>query len=336
MSEDLTGLRIGLLGAARITGRAVADPARRTGHRLVVVAARDEGDARAFAAEHGVERVAASYEDLLADPEVEVVYNPLPNGLHAEWNLRAIRAGKHVLGEKPFAANGPEARRVADAARSAGTVVMEAYHYAFHPVMRRVLEVVASGEIGTVRHVEATLVIPDPGPDDPRWSLRLAGGALMDLGCYGLHAVRQLGGQAGGEPRVRAARARQHPGSPGVDAWLHASLDYPDGATATCFTSMDGPDVVMELSVVGTQGRVHAPRFVLPHEDDRVVVATADRVRTEHLGVRSSYDYQLDVLTRAVRRGTPPPLDLTDAVRTMELLDAAYVAAGLGPRPCSS
>jgi predicted dehydrogenase len=133
-------LRIGILGAARIAGKAIAEPAKLTGARLVAVAARDSDRAEAFAAEHGVERVHASYDDVINDPEVEAIYNPLANGLHGPWNLKAIAAGKHVLTEKPSASNATEAAQVRDAARERGVTVMEGFHYLFHPVTRRLQE----------------------------------------------------------------------------------------------------------------------------------------------------------------------------------------------------
>ena len=331
----MSPLRIGLLGAAGISANAVTGPAARGGHRLVVVAARDAGRAQVFADEHRVERVAASYDDVLTDPEVDLVYNPLANGLHAAWNIRALEAGKHVLSEKPFAANGQEARRVAEVARTSPGFVMEAFHYSFHPVMQRVLEIVASGEIGTLRHVDSTMITPAPGADDPRWSLELAGGALMDLGCYSLHAMRLLGAHAGGEPQVVSARGVERAGAPGVDEWVQAELAFPSRASGRSFTSMAGPEVLMELTVVGSVGRVTAANFVLPHTDDRVEVTTDAGTRTEHLGTRTSYDYQLDVVAEAIDHGTAPPLDVGDAVATMDLIDATYVAAGFAPRPSS-
>jgi predicted dehydrogenase len=331
----MSALRIGLLGAANISGNAITGPATRGDHRLVVVAARDVDRARTFAAAHGVERVAATYDEVLTDPEVDLVYNPLANSLHAGWNIRALEAGKHVLSEKPFAANGAEARRVAEVARNSAGLVMEAYHYAFHPVMRRVLEIVASGEIGSVRHVDSTMVIPAPEDDNPRWSLDLAGGALMDVGCYSLHAMRLVGASAGGEPRVVAARGVERPGHPCVDEWIQGELAFPGGASGRFFTSMAGPGIVMELTVVGSTGRVTAANFVLPHTDDRVEVTTEAETRTEHLGTRASYDYQLDALARAIADGSAPLLDVDDAVATMDLVDATYVAAGFDPRPSS-
>ena len=195
-------LRIGVLGAARIAALAIVDPAHATGDRLVAVAARDRRRAEAFAATHGVERVLETYAEVVADPEVEVVYNPLANGLHGPWNLAAVAAGKHVLTEKPSASNAEEAGEARDAATAAGVTFLEGFHYLYHPVTRRLHELLATGELGQLRHVEVDMVIPAPADDDPRWSLELAGGAMMDLGCYSLHAHRMLAPWAGGPPRV--------------------------------------------------------------------------------------------------------------------------------------
>jgi len=336
MSEPVREpLRIGILGAARITERALVDPATATGHRLVAVAARDRSRAEAFAAEHGVERVAESYPDLLADPEVEVVYNPLPNGLHGPWNLAALAAGKHVLSEKPSASNAEEAAEVREAAAKAGTVFMEAFHYLFHPVTRRLHEILASGEIGELRRVEALVAVPAPPDTDPRWSLPLAGGALMDLGCYSLHALRGLAPWAGGTPRLVSARGGERAGAPGVDEWLDAELEYPDGATGIARCHMAYDELEMSCRIVGTEGEASAPNFVLPHLDDRVVVRTAKGERTERLGTRSSYTYQLEAFAARVRGGAPLPLDADDAVATMTLIDECYRAAGFEPRPRS-
>ncbi|MET7295657.1 Gfo/Idh/MocA family oxidoreductase [Streptomyces griseoloalbus] len=326
-------LRIGILGAARITERSLIAPARAGGHRLVAVAARDRSRAEAFAAAHGVERTLDSYAALLADPEVDVVYNPLANGLHGPWNLAALAAGKHVLTEKPSASNAQEAEEVRKAAAKSGTVFMEAFHYLFHPVTRRLHELLASGELGELRHAEAVVAIPAPEDTDPRWSLPLAGGALMDLGCYSLHALRMLAPWAGGAPRPLSARAGERSGAPGVDEWLDAELEFPGGATGTARCHMAYDRLEMSIRVVGSRGEATAPNFVLPQRDDRVVVRTADGERTEHLGTRSSYTYQLEAFAARVRGGTPLALGTDDAVTTMRLIDACYEAAGLAPRP---
>ncbi|MGW3243977.1 Gfo/Idh/MocA family protein [Streptomyces sp. NPDC001070] len=329
-------LRIGVLGAARIAGAAIAGPARTTGHRLVAVAARDRSRAADFAAEHGAERVLDSYADVIADPEVEAVYNPLANGLHGPWNLAAVAAGKHVLSEKPFASNLEEAVEVRDAAAKAGVVVMEAFHYLYHPVTRRLHELLESGELGELRHVETVVNIPAPADDDPRWSLPLAGGALMDLGCYSLHAARALAPWGGGAPRLVAARGGERAAAPGVDEWLDADLEYPGGATASARCHMDADVMEMSCRIVGSRGEATAPSFVLPHLDDRVLVSTSDGERVEELGRRSSYTYQLEAFAQSLRGGTPLQTDADDAVESMRLIDASYRAAGFAPRPRSA
>jgi predicted dehydrogenase len=259
-------LCIGVLGAARIADLAIVQPARLTGHRLVAVAARDHRRAEDFAQRHGVERALPSYADVLADPEVEAIYNPLANARHGPWNLAAIQAGKHVLSEKPFASNADEARAVRDAVAAAPVTVMEGFHYLYHPVTRRLHELLDSGELGELRAVETDLAMAAPADGDPRWSYELAGGALMDLGC-------------------------------------------------------------------GSRGEVVALNFVEPHQDDRIVVTTAAGTRTEELGRRSSYTYQLEAFAAHLRQGAPLPTDADDAVANMQLVDDCYRAAGLSPRP---
>ena len=338
MSERATTepLRIGILGAARIAELSIVKPAAATGHRLVAVAARDPQRAAAFAQQHGVERVHAGYEDLLADPEVDLVYNPLANGLHGPWNLRAIAAGKHVLSEKPFAANADEAQQVAEAAQAAGVTVVEAFHYPFHPLFHRVCELLAAGAVGQVRHVETRLDMPAPPESDPRWSLELAGGSTMDLGCYALHCARQLGLRfLGGEPEVLSATGREYAGRPGVDEALTAELRFPGGATGTAASDMNSPGIWdFHLTVTGTEGVLHVPDFPRPHEDDSLVLRRAgEPVVVERLGHRSSYTYQLEAVAAHLLQGAALPYDVTDTVPQARLVDAAYRAAGFEPRP---
>jgi predicted dehydrogenase len=326
-------LRVGILGAARIAQLAIVKPAHATGTRLVMVAARDQRRAEAFAAEHGVERATDSYAAVLADPDVEVVYNPLPNALHGPWNLAAVEAGKHVLSEKPFASTAEEAAEVRAAAEVAGVTVVEGFHYLFHPVMQRLFALLDAGELGELQHVDAVIAMPEPDEGDPRWSFDLAGGALMDLGCYGLHAQRALGRWAGGEPELVDARAKERAGAPGVDESLEADLRFPSGATGTVRCNMAHPRFEMTLRVEGTGGEATVMDFVQPHKDDRVVVRTGAGETTEHLGVRSSYIYQLEELIQALRGGAPMPTGPDDAVTTAQLIDRCYRAAGLPLRP---
>ena len=327
-------LRIGVLGASRIAVNALVAPARELGHRLVAVAARDRDRAEDFAATHGVERVLDDYAAVVSDPEVEVVYNPLPNALHGPWNLAAVAAGKHVVSEKPFAANAEEAAEVRDAAAKAGVVVMEAFHYAFHPLTRRLHALLDSGELGELRRVEAAAFIPPPPADDIRWSLPLAGGALMDVGCYALHAALMLAPWAGGTPRVVAARGRERAGAPQVDEWLEAELAFPDGAVGRAECRMAGEEVRWDLRVVGTRGEARAANFVAPHQDDRLVVRTEQGgERVERTGRRPTYSHMWEAFAARLRQGTPLPIDTENAVTTMALIDDCYRAAGLSPRP---
>lgn len=325
-------LRIGILGASRIADLSIVKPATATGHRLVAVAARDPHRAQEFAQRHGVERVHATYDGLLADLEVDAVYNPLANGLHGPWNLRALAAGKHVLAEKPSAANAAEARTVRDAAARAGVVFTEAFHYPYHPLFQRVVELLEQGAVGDVEHVETFLGMPAPPDTDPRWSLELAGGSTMDLGCYALSCTDLLGRFAGGSPRVIAGKAEERGGAPGVDERLTVDLAYPSGATGRAGSDMafDGWD--FHLIVTGTEGEIHVPDFPRPHEDDRLVLQRGGEETVEHLGSRSSYTYQLEAFAAAVRDGAPVVTDADFSVRAMELIDAAYTAAGLAPR----
>ncbi|MBM6406033.1 Gfo/Idh/MocA family oxidoreductase [Phycicoccus sp. CSK15P-2] len=325
-------LRIGVLGAARITELALLSPARALGVEVVACAARDPRRAREFADRHGIPRVHTSYAELLADPDVEAVYDPLPNGLHGHWNRRAAEAGKHVLAEKPSAANADEARATLEAVRASGVVLMEAFHYPYHPLWQRAVGIVRDGGVGEVRHVEATLSMPDPGADDPRWNPALAGGSTMDLGCYSLSALRLLGALLGGPPRLTGASARAREGAPGVDAELWVDVEYPSGVTGRGGSRMDAAELDFHLTVQGTAGTLHVPSYPLPHLDDSLVLRAADGTETvEHLGERSSYTYQLEVFRAAVREDAPVLTDAQDAVEQMELVDAAYRLAGMEP-----
>ncbi len=323
-------LRLGILGAARITSLSVVAPAAATGNRLVAVAARDAARAESFAAEHGIERVLQSYADVLADPDVEAVYNPLPNAFHAEWNVRAAEAGKHVLAEKPSALDAAEARRVRDAVHASGVVFMEAFHYPYHPLFQRVCTLLTEDAVGQVQRIEAVLRMAAPPDEDPRWSRELGGGATMDLGCYALSCARLLGRFAGGEPRVVAARADVRAGHPGVDERLFADLSFPSGATGLAGSDMDSADRDMSLTVIGSTGELVVPMFAVPHEDDALVLCRDGQPEVvEHLGTRTSYTYQLEAFASAVRYGTPVLTDADWSVGNAELVDAAYAASGL-------
>ena len=162
MENARTPLRIGILGAARIAPSAIIFPAQATGHQLVAVGARDKARAELFAKQYQIEKAYGSYQEVLDDPNVDVIYNALHNGAHAPWNIKALEAGKHVLYEKPSASNAAEAKEVAAAVSKSGKVFMEGFHYYYHPVFQKALAIIKSGEIGEVIKVESSLLIPRP------------------------------------------------------------------------------------------------------------------------------------------------------------------------------
>jgi predicted dehydrogenase len=321
-----TPLRFGILGAARIAPMALLAPARRQQVATVLaVAARDPERARRFAGRHRIPHVHPSYEALLADPEVEAIYNPLPNSLHAAWTIRALEAGKHVLCEKPFAANAAEAEAMAAAAaRAPGRVLMEAFHYRYHPLFGRLRAILDAGELGTVRHLEATFCVPILQRSDIRWRAELAGGALMDAGCYAVHLLRHL---AGSEPEVASARAAWTRG--GVDRWLTAELRFPGDRSARLTCALLSAAVLrISARVTGDAGTLRVLNPIAPQFFHRLRVVTPAGSRTERVAGPASYDAQLCAFVAAVRDGTPFPTTPADAVANMRAIDAIYAAAG--------
>jgi predicted dehydrogenase len=196
----------------------------------------------------------------------------------------------------------------------------------------RLHAILASGELGELRHVETVMDMPAPDSTDPRWSLELGGGALMDLGCYSLHSMRVLAPFLGGEPDLVSATGGERQGHPGVDEWVTAELQFPNGVTGTAGCNMASDHHQMSHRLIGSAGEAVITDFVNPHNDDRLIVTTKDGTRTEHLGRRSSYTYQLEAFTTAIRTGTPARTDAADAVRTMRLIDTCYEALGMPPR----
>jgi predicted dehydrogenase len=322
----MTELRIGVLSTARITDAALLDAAEAVpGVSVDAVAARDAERAAAYAKDHGISRSYGSYDDLLADPEIDAIYNPLPNSLHAPWTLNAIAAGKHVLCEKPFALNAAEASRVADAAEASGLVVMEAMHYRYHPLTDRLAEEVAS--IGPVRNIQCWTSWAIASPADIRWDYALGGGALMDGGCYAFDCIRLLAGSA----TVESAVAQT--GAPDVDAVGAARLALPGGGTAwseSAFTR-EG-EFRADIHVVGDGGHLWVRNFIAAHDGRLLVTKNGKEVSNIPGDGDTTYTGQLRAFCSAITRGTPFPTTARNAVATMRLIDDAYTAASLPPR----
>jgi predicted dehydrogenase len=293
-------VRWGVLGAAWIADRALLPALRDAdGSELLAIAARDPARARELAARHGVPRVHPDYAAVLGDPDVDAVYVPLPNSLHLPWTQRALAAGKHVLCEKPLALNATEAREMADSARSAGRMLMEAAMYRFQPRMRALAASLAGAD---VRHVAASFAFPIAASDNYRLRPELGGGALLDVGFYVADVARWLLGEPERVESVVRGGA--------VDMSCSALLGFPGGAQAALYASFEAA------------------------EHQELVVACADRVVrlerpfTPPPGPDDQYRLMIEAFCRSARTGVPAPLPLESSIATMTLLDRIRDAAG--------
>jgi predicted dehydrogenase len=324
-------IRIGLLGASRVSRYAVIEPAATIeGIEVTAIAARNAARAASFAEENRIPRVEADYEALVASDEVDLVYNGLPPSGHARWTIAALEAGKHVLCEKPFAMNAGEAKAMVDVAERTGQVLVEAYHYRFHPLFARVMAVLGSGTIGAVQGIRAHFNVrirPEHG--EIRYDPALGGGAMMDLGCYCVHWARSV---MGAEPEVLSAAAVLH--ETGVDVEMEAVLGFPGGVRARVSSSMSGDlpaGLDAGLIVKGEHGKMSVNNPVAPHMGHELVVETPEGVTREEVAGDTTYHHQLrhviDVLHGEAERLTGG----NDAIANMRVLDDIYRAAGMRP-----
>jgi predicted dehydrogenase len=324
MTKDIP-IRIGILGAALITPKALIEPSQKTpGAELIAIAARDPSRARDFARMHGIAKVHTSYADVINDPDVTVIYNPLPNSLHCEWTIAALRAGKHVLCEKPIASNAVEAERMAKAADESGMFLAEAFHYLYHPLAARVFELMRDGTLGRLLHVEGRFCVPIP-PMNIRYDWSLAGGATMDLGCYPLSMIRHFSGLT---PRVISARAETGPTN--IDVSMETDLDLGDGVTGRMICSMkkDTP-IVASFLARGERGELRVTNPVGPHRGHQLTTKTKDLERSETVKGDTSYTHQLGAFAAKLRGEGPFPTDAADAVISMRIIDDVYRASRL-------
>ena len=321
-------IRFGILGAARIAPDAVLQPAALLPNvEIAAVAASSVEKAQAFADEHSIAIATESYAALVESPHVDVIYNALPPNLHERWSIAALEAGKHVLCEKPFAMNAVQARRMVMAADASQRLLLEAFHYRFHPYFQRVLEMLADDVIGDVRHIEAQFDVRIPyRSSEFRHIPTLGGGALMDLGCYPVHWVRSL---IGSEPRdVHADCVRSEAG---VDVSTHASLSFPGGATAKVSTAMHEMAArrhYARVLIEGDKGRLILENPIAPHNGNRILTEIDGASRSESVEGASTYYYQLKHFVAAVDGRVAPLTGGEDAINNMQLIDNIYAAAG--------
>ncbi len=317
-----TPLRIAMLGASKIAPHALIAPAK-TNARIVVhgVAARDRERANAYAREHDVPQVFADYETLLASPDIDAVYNSLPPSRHADLTIAALKAGKHVLCEKPFAMNTAEALAMVQAAQANGRVLMEAFHYRFHPMFTAILQT-ARERLGALTHIEAAFCVPiAQKPGELRYDPALGGGALMDLGTYCVHWCRTI---AGREPKVIGASQRLT--EAGADLASDAELDFGGGLRATIACAMDsGPRA--ELIVHSEAGSLTALNPLAPQMGHMLTLKTPDGEEAFTFTRDATYDFQLNAFVDAVQQGTPALTGGDDAIAQMVIIDAIKAAA---------
>jgi predicted dehydrogenase len=323
-------LRWGILSTANIARTKVVPGMQKAAScEVVAVGSRDLAAARRFADDLTIPRAHGSYEDLLADPEVDAVYIPLPNHLHLEWTIAAARAGKHVLCEKPLALTAEDAGRMAAACETAGVRLMEAFMYRLHPSWAAVRELVASGGIGRLVAVQSWFSYFNDDPANIRNIQEAGGGALFDIGCYCVNLSRMLFGQ---EPTRVAASIRRDP-EMRVDIATSALLEFPEMgvATFTCSTRAE-PD--QRVHIVGTEGRISIgiPFNIPPDRPTEVFVThggeppVAPATQTLTFPTADPYTVEAEAFARAILDGTPTPTPPHDAVANLRVIEAIFAA----------
>jgi predicted dehydrogenase len=325
-------VRWGVLGAAKIaTAKVIPAMKRGSCSEIFAIASRDGEKARRAAADLGIPRAYGSYEELLADPEVEVIYNPLPNHLHVPWSIRAAEAGKHVLCEKPISMNVAECRTLIDARNRTGVKIGEAFMVRTHPQWLRARELVRSGAIGDLRAVMTAFSYFNRDPANIRNVLDWGGGGLMDIGCYAVQTSRFLFGE---EP-VRVAGLLERDPEMRTDRLASALLDFPSGQCVfTCGTQMVP---YQKVQVLGARGRIELeiPFNAPPDRPTRLSVDTGadpfgSGIRTEEFAVCDQYTIQGDLFSKAVRDGGETPTPLEDSIRNMAVIEALFRSASEG------
>jgi xylose dehydrogenase (NAD/NADP) len=316
-------IRWGILSTARIAQRIVDGARLAPNAEIVAVGSRDLARAQAYAGEHGIARAHGSYEALLADPEVDAVYIPLPNSLHVPWSIKALQAGKHVLSEKPLSRDPAQVDAAFDAADAAGRLLMEAFMWRFHPQTEELERLVRSGAVGNVRVVRATFGFGGIHPSNVRLQTALEGGALMDVGCYCVSALRLLCG----EPE--RVGAEQVEGGDGVDLRFAGLLRFPGDVLGTFDCGMD-VDRHHGLEVVGDEAtlKVRSPWQTWPGPE--ILIVRGDETERLTPEAVNPYARELEEFGEAAETGGTPRLGRADALGQARTIEALYRAAAEG------
>jgi predicted dehydrogenase len=314
----------GLLGTARIN-RMLVPPLRVSpGNRLVAVASRDLARGEAYAREWQIGRVHGSYEALLADREIDCVYVPLPNHLHAEWSIKAARAGKHVLCEKPLALSVEEVDAMAAAAREAGVVLAEAFMYRHHPQTLKVKELLDAGAIGTLRFLRGSHSFPLTRPNDVRLRPEWGGGCLWDIGCYPVSFARFLVGR---EPVI--AYGSQVLGPTGIDETFAGQLVFPGELPFQLDAGFRSP-ARAEMELVGTGGVLRVRQPWRPEQDYPLLLTREGRTEEIHVPGPDRFLLEIEDLAAAARGERPPRVSLAESRANVAALVALQRSAGEG------
>lgn len=320
-------VRWGVLGAARIALNKVI-PAMQRGARstIAAIASRDLQRAQSAASRLGIPKAYGSYEELLADPEIDAVYNPLPNHLHLPLSARAAEAGKHVLCEKPITLTAAECCSLIEARDRAGVLIGEAFMVAVHPQWLRAREILRSGEIGAPRSILTAFSYFNRDPANIRNVPGYGGGALMDIGCYPIFTSRFLLGE---EPSLAQALIQTDPEF-GVDILTSGLLRFPSAdSTFTCGTQQA---YYQRTQIFGERGMIEIEIPFNPPADRacRLFVEAAGERRTEEIPVCDQFTLQGDAFSHAIQEGTPPPVTLETALGNMRIIEALFRSAETG------
>ena len=319
-------LRIGVLGAAKIARTQLIPAIKQAdGAMFWGVASRGLKTAQAFVQDVGYGNAIEGYQALLDSEDVDVIYNPLPNDLHVDLSIKALEAGKHVLCEKPLALNTEDAKRLRAASEKYPSLkVMEAFMYRFHPQWQQVVDWIADGAIGRVRSVSSQFCYNNHDPANIRNNPAAGGGALMDIGCYGISATRLV---MGCEPLSVVAKAEMHPEF-GVDDMAHMIMSFDGGASATVVVSTKSQRS-QNVTIEGSQGRIVLTHpFYSDENDERIIRLETDDSDQEitFAGDINHYQLMVEAFVSSVRKNIQVPVSLDDSIANMAVIDAAFTS----------
>ncbi|ASK62191.1 oxidoreductase [Virgibacillus phasianinus] len=325
----MTNVQWGILSTAGIAQKQLIPAFQRAANAEVTAIASSSGlkKAEAVADKFSIEKAYNSYEKLLDDPEIDAVYIPLPNHLHKEWTVKAAKKGKHILSEKPATVNAAELEEIKLACEEHRVSYMEAFMYHFHPQHDRVREIIDLGEIGDVSYMRAAHSFPMKDPEsNVRMKYQAGGGSLYDLGCYAIHAIRNVLRQEPESVQVQAIKDN------GVDTDAYAYLTFPDGVHATFDSSFNLTDR-NEYEVVGTEGRILVPRAFRPDKnggDGLIIVEKQGVSRTETVNT-DQYRDQVEHISEAILKGENHlHNDFENTLGNMRVIDACVESMETG------